>query len=58
MSKNNQANRAILINKVISNWDNDQLKSYVVSSLQRWYKESNIDFDLDWSKEFKTKAEV
>lgn len=57
MSNNNQANRAKLINKVISNWDNDRLKSYVVSSLQRWYRESNIDFDLDWSKEFETKTE-
>jgi len=55
MSNNNQANRAKLINKVISNWDNDKLKSYVVSSLQRWYRESKIDFDLDWSKEFETK---
>ena len=55
MSKNNQANREKLINKVISNWDNDRLKSYVISSLQRWYRESNIDFDLDWSKEFETK---
>ena len=55
MSNNNQANRAKLINKVISNWDNDRLKSYVVSSLQRWYRESKIDFDLDWSKEFETK---
>ncbi len=57
MSINNQANREKLINKVISNWDNDKLKSYVINSLQRLYRESKIDFDLDWSKEFETKTE-
>ncbi len=56
MSKNNMPdntlqNRKILVKEIIKGWDNHQILSYVNSSLERWYRESNIDFELDWNKE-------
>lgn len=48
---NNLSNRKKLVAEVVKHWNNDQILSYVNSSLERWYRESKIDFELDWTKE-------
>ena len=48
---NNLSNRKILVEEIIKDWSKDRLLSYTKASLERWYRESNIDFELDWNKE-------